>query len=284
MSDMDQDTCEWQCYLDHNCVSINLQFEGTQKNCELNNSTHYEHHEDLIAAHDHFYRGTENACGGSPCKNNATCQSGFTSKRYHCLCAPGFIGHNCGLEFSINSVILLNNEDYLSHLHQFLVPAVGNASHWLLCYRASRDSHIDQDFRDQCKGKKDTITIVKENGFVFGGYVDIPWVSTRKFQYGETPNAFIFSLHNSEHCGAFKSTIKNPERAIFDHIYLRPTFGTDDIRIDRNDHLQSVANFSNDYFLPSKVTIQNPQTILAGVLHFKPDEVEVFYLEKKTQP
>ena len=59
MSDMDQDTCEWQCYLDHNCVSINLQFEGTQKNCELNNSTHNEHHEDLIAAHGHFYRGTE---------------------------------------------------------------------------------------------------------------------------------------------------------------------------------------------------------------------------------
>lgn len=78
--------------------------------------------------------------------------------------------------------------------------------------------------------------------------------------------------------------IKNPERAILNHIYLGPTFGTDDIRIDRNDHLQSVANFSNDYFLPSKVTIQNPQTILAGVLHFKPDEVEVFYLEKKTQP
>lgn len=31
----------------------------------------------------------------------------------------------------------------------------------------------------------------------------------------KTPNAFIFSLHNSEKRGAFKSMVKNPERAIY---------------------------------------------------------------------
>lgn len=56
---MDQDSCEWQCYLDNNCVSINLQFEGTERNCELSNSTHNEHHEDFIGAEGYFYRGTE---------------------------------------------------------------------------------------------------------------------------------------------------------------------------------------------------------------------------------
>ena len=60
---MNQDSCEWQCYLDNNCVSINLQFEGTERNCELNNSTHNEHHQDFIGVEGYFYRGTE----VSPC-------------------------------------------------------------------------------------------------------------------------------------------------------------------------------------------------------------------------
>ena len=56
--DMDQDSCEWQCYLDHDCVSINLQFQGTNRECELNNSTHKEHDEDFMRDDRFFYRGT----------------------------------------------------------------------------------------------------------------------------------------------------------------------------------------------------------------------------------
>ena len=37
----------------------------------------------------------KNACGKSPCHNNATCQTGFTNKGYRCLCATGFSGHHC---------------------------------------------------------------------------------------------------------------------------------------------------------------------------------------------
>ena len=29
------------------------------------------------------------------CKNNGTCQSGFTDKRYRCLCLSGFTGERC---------------------------------------------------------------------------------------------------------------------------------------------------------------------------------------------
>ena len=104
-------------------------------------------------------------------------------------------------------------------------------------------------------------------------------------KYGKTFNAFIFSLSNSQQTRAFKSMIRNSEKATSNHIYLGPTFGNNDIRIDRypgksTDETSSVANFSNDYFLPSNVTIQNPQTILAGVKNFRPDELEVFYLTK----
>ena len=83
--------------------------------------------------------------------------------------------------------------------------------------------------------------------------------------------------------------VRNSENATFNHIFLGPTFGNNDIRIDRypgksTDDTSSVTNFGNDYFLPSNVIIQNPQTILAGVKNFRPDELEVFYLSKEAQP
>ncbi|XP_022797648.1 uncharacterized protein LOC111335915 isoform X2 [Stylophora pistillata] len=323
---MDQDSCEWQCYLDHNCVSINLQFQGIKQVCELNNSTHNEHHQDFVEEDGYFYRGTENTCRASPCQNNATCQSGFTNTRYRCLCTSGFTGHDCGVdidecshingcskhaqckntagsyncsckggylgdgytckkpEFYINSSILSHNEEYLSHLSWFLVSAVGNVSHWLLCFRPSLHGAVDQYFHNRCNGRNDTITIIKENNYVFGGYVDIPWESSSKYKYGKTANAFIYSLNNSEGSGAFKSMVKNPEMATYYHKYLGPTFGTNDIRVDfKNVYEQSVANFGNNYNLPSNVIINNPRTILAGVTHFEPDEVEVFYM-KRTGP
>ena len=104
-------------------------------------------------------------------------------------------------------------------------------------------------------------------------------------EYGKTFNAFIFSLSNSQQTRAFKSMIRNSEKATSNHIYLGPTFGNNDIRIDRypnqpTDYTSSVTNFGNDYFLPSNITIQDPQTILAGVKNFRPDELEVFYLTK----
>lgn len=74
--------------------------------------------------------------------------------------------------------------------------------------------------------------------------------------------------------------VKNPSVAIYNHIYYGPTFGTDDIRIDRygnSKNEQSTANFGNDYFVPNNV--QGMATILAGVSKFHPDEVEVFYLK-----
>ena len=54
---LDQDSCELQCYLEHNCVSINFQFTGTH-NCELNNATHKEHDKDLLKAEGYVYHGT----------------------------------------------------------------------------------------------------------------------------------------------------------------------------------------------------------------------------------
>ena len=54
--------CERLCYEEHNCVSINFETkkDGNGRNsCDLNNSTHGEHDEDLVNEENYFYRGTE---------------------------------------------------------------------------------------------------------------------------------------------------------------------------------------------------------------------------------
>ena len=57
----DLDECEYRCYLDANCVSLNIRNkdpEGTHE-CELNNSTHLEHDKDLKDDQLYYYRGAE---------------------------------------------------------------------------------------------------------------------------------------------------------------------------------------------------------------------------------
>ena len=67
-------------------------------------------------------------------------------------------------------------------------------------------------------------------------------------------------------------------------MYYGPTFGTEDLLIDKNGNTRDEAtktDFGIDYFLPENVN--NRTTILAGVYQFHPDEVEVFYLNWYTR-
>ena len=80
-------------------------------------------------------------------------------------------------EFSINSTILHGNQYYLRHLHRFLAsaPEVGEDFSWLLCYRATSHGWKAKTFHDRCDGKRNTVTIIQKDQYVFGGYTDIPW-------------------------------------------------------------------------------------------------------------
>ena len=86
-------------------------------------------------------------------------------------------------EMTMDSVIIAKNGFYLCHLKQFLAPAVGNISHWKICYRASKHGRYDLIFHQRCNGKNNTLTIIKKDEYVFGGFTDISWGNKFSFCY-----------------------------------------------------------------------------------------------------
>ena len=58
---------------------------------------------------------------------------------------------------------------------QFLSPAIGNDSNWALCWQTSTHGWAASTFHSRCDGKNHTITVIRKDQYVFGGYTDIPW-------------------------------------------------------------------------------------------------------------
>ncbi|XP_066021883.1 neurexin-4-like [Pocillopora verrucosa] len=88
------------CYMEPNCVSINVRLaQGGKYKCELNNATVDESKLTFLQETDAYYLAIENPCSSSPCLNNGTCQVGFTSKGFRCVCVHGFVGENCSVVF-----------------------------------------------------------------------------------------------------------------------------------------------------------------------------------------
>ncbi|XP_068679247.1 epidermal growth factor-like protein 6 [Montipora foliosa] len=113
------------------------------------------------------------------CHVNATCTN--TMGSYICICKEGKEGdgRNCsehiakGLE---KSVIIGSNATYLVQLGKWLKPVSRSNSSWILCWRGSRDGWASSTFHFLCDGKgPTTVTIIKVNQYIFGGYVSISW-------------------------------------------------------------------------------------------------------------
>ena len=60
-------------------------------------------------------------------------------------------------------------------LAQFLAPVVGNNATWVLCYRATIHGWAASTFHSRCDGKNNTVTIITNGPYVFGGYTDVAW-------------------------------------------------------------------------------------------------------------
>ena len=104
--------------------------------------------------------------------------------------------------------------------------------------------------------------------------------------FGETPNAFIFSLNHFEGLAPFVSKVKKDktERAIRDISTYGPTFGQDlVIHLNTGAIEYSKAILGAYYNVPPSVKNNPPKLKLTRERFFSPDEVEVFYLDPSMQ-
>nr|XP_058950979.1 uncharacterized protein LOC131778575 [Pocillopora verrucosa] len=93
-----EEFCETMCFLEPDCVSINLDRRADvygKYKCELNNVTHEGHEHEWRENPNHFYHAAESSCVNNSCINIATCQSGFTVRGHRCVCPAGLKGYNC---------------------------------------------------------------------------------------------------------------------------------------------------------------------------------------------
>ncbi|CAH3037495.1 unnamed protein product, partial [Pocillopora meandrina] len=88
--------CRMMCYDNSDMYNVKP-LQGGKDNCELNNATADESQLVFLELEtfNAYYLAVENPCSSSPCLNRGTCQVGFTSKGFRCLCVPGYAGANC---------------------------------------------------------------------------------------------------------------------------------------------------------------------------------------------
>ena len=75
------------------------------------------------------------------------------------------------------------------------------------------------------------------------------------------------------------SEVRRPDEAIDRWSGYGPVFGYDIIIANNANSNYSFACARLVWSYPAPAAVQNPSTILAGILFFSPDEVEVFYLD-----
>ncbi|XP_068737819.1 adhesion G protein-coupled receptor E1-like [Montipora capricornis] len=213
------------------------------------------------------------------CSMNATCTNTIGS--YNCTCKKGFSGdgRNCsekiakGLE---KSVIIGSNQTYLVQLSEWLKPVSQSNSQWKLCWRASEHGWASSTFHSLCDGKGPTVTIIKVNQNIFGGYASVSW--DHSTSYKNDPNAFLFSLANQINTPQ-RLTQKDPNNAhsVYNQYNYGPTFGySHDLYVQDNAKGNAGSHtVLSSYHNPTGTSSYN--TFLAGQQYFDPSEIETFY-------
>jgi hypothetical protein len=158
-----------------------------------------------------------------------------------------------------------------------------------LLYRASRDGFSSEAFHSKCDNIPKTLTIikVKDKPHIFGGYTQATWEGRG---YKQDPNAFIFSLVNSDNKPIkMKISNQNIQYAIYcgpSYVSFLFAFGGGSnggfdfvIYSDSNNNSKSFSYLGYSYQHPNYQKGSNEaKSFLAGSYNFSTSEIEVFQL------
>ncbi|KXJ08534.1 uncharacterized protein LOC110248695 [Exaiptasia diaphana] len=162
---------------------------------------------------------------------------------------------------------------------EWLAPVTSMPIRWVPCYQSRLHGWASRTFHSNCDGKGPTITIIKVNKYIFGGYTDVSWHT--KNSYSKSVNSFLFSFVNKDNLKPFKMKVFKSQSAIYGGSSYGPIFGgSHDIYISNNagSNTYSYTNLGYSYVLIKGYTAGSTkaQNLLAGSYHFQPDEIEVF--------
>ena len=126
-----------------------------------------------------------------------------------------------------------------------------------MLFSGRRDGMEGSIFHSKCNGHGDTLTVMKGNGHIFGGYAKPQWNSSGTYMADNTKSSFLFTCRShTKH-----PLTANPQNAIFGYSNYGPTFGGNhDIHIDITGR-KGYNNLGYSYSIPEG---GNTENYLAG--------------------
>jgi len=166
----------------------------------------------------------------------------------------------------IDSTSRIINKELFKKLNNWINPT--KSLQFQLIFTASINGDNSKDFHKNCDGKGPTVTIVKgKNGYIFGGYVTVPFSSDNQSHYDE--NAFLFSLTNLK-----KFPIKIKEQAVMHISSWGPYIGFPD-NCDLAIFSRCLKN-SKSYCEPKSYDFNRVDLIGSTDKYFQVDDYEVY--------
>ena len=165
-----------------------------------------------------------------------------------------------------NSISKIINNDLFMQLNNWINPL--KSLKFELIFTASINGDLSKNFHEKCDGKGPTVTIVKgKNGYIFGGYLTVPFSSDRKSHYDD--KAFLFSLTNIK-----KFPIKIKEQAVCHLFYWGPYIGYEN-NCDLAINSGCLKN-KNSYCKPKSYEFNREDLIGTKDEKFEVDDYEVY--------
>ena len=173
--------------------------------------------------------------------------------------------------YKLENSSILKDKEKIKMISNWIMP--NRNIKYTQIYKATRDGGTGKDFHRCCDNKTPTLTLIEStNGYIFGGYISIPWESPSDWTYeGNDEKAFIFSVNNN-----LKFPIQNNSYVIYLHKDYGPDFGNNDIYLNSTNFLNGDSSCncykgSNGYNAP-------PEKI-AGGKKFRVKELEVYLVQ-----
>ena len=155
-------------------------------------------------------------------------------------------------------------------------------SNWRLIYKARRDGFRAADFHRHCDNRGETVSVIHTtDGYLFGGYTDVPWTSTHASgEFKQSTRSFLFAFRShGQGTKPVKLHVVCNSRAVHHDSSYCCTFGGGFnvlISDSSNTNSRSYSNWWSDEYYKLPPGIHCSPYWLVGQQNFQTQDIEVF--------